>query len=118
MVTLSSTEAELISLCGAAKEGVWLSNLLYEIGIDSIPFIINEDNIPCIRIVEEPRSYQRTKHIDIKYMFIRELIREKKIVLKYMSTDKQRTDIFTKPLARVKFTEFVDTLNLKIEGKC
>ncbi|XP_062704129.1 uncharacterized protein LOC134286520 [Aedes albopictus] len=60
MGTLSSTEAELISLCGAAKEGVWLSNLLCEVGIKWIPFTMNEDNMPCIRIAEEPRSHQPT----------------------------------------------------------
>lgn len=119
MVALSTTEAELISLCGAAKEGIWLSNLLGEIGIQLVPFTINEDNIPCIRIAEEPRSHQRTKHIDIKYMFIRELVQENKIILNYVSSEMQKADILTKPLLlqRQKFERFINLLNFKIEGK-
>lgn len=50
-------------------------------------------------------------------MFIRELIREKKLKLKYVSSEFQKADMFTKPLSRLKFEEFVELLNLKIEGK-
>lgn len=71
LVVLSSTEAEYVSLCEAAKEGIWLSQLLNEIDMKATPFVIHEDNIPCINIAEEPRHHQRTKHIDIKYMFLR-----------------------------------------------
>lgn len=118
VVTLSSTEAELVSLCNASKEGVWLSKLLSEIGIHSIPFTIFEDNIPCIRIAEEPREHQRTKHVDVKFMYVREQIKEKKLIVKYVPTVDQIADYFTKPLARAKFDKFTKELNMKIEGKC
>lgn len=113
LVVLSSTEAEFVALCEASKEGMWLSNLLHEIGIDVLPFRIHEDNIPCISIAEEPRHHQRTKHIDIKYAFVRELIKEKKIELNYIPTDFQLADIFTKALGEAKFSKFVSALNLK-----
>ena len=67
LVTLSSTEAELVALCHASKEGIWMSHMLSEVGILTGPFTMYEDNIPCIRISEEPREHQRTKHICEKY---------------------------------------------------
>lgn len=103
LVSLSSTEAELVSLCAASKEGIWLSKMLCEVGILATPFTMFEDNIPCIKIAEEPRDHQRTKHIDVKYMFIREQIQNKKIILKYVPSENQVADVFTKPLVRTKF---------------
>lgn len=103
IVTLSSTEAELVSLCNASKEGIWMSSILSEIGIPFVPFTIYEDNIPCIRISEEPREHQRTKHIDVRYMYIRDLIKEKKVKLKYIKSEDQLADFFTKPLQTTRF---------------
>lgn len=114
IVSLSSTEAELIALCYASKEGIWLSNVMSEIGINTTPFTIHEDNIPCIKIAEEPREHQRTKHIDIKYMYIRELINSKKVKLYYIPSENQKADIFTKPLAKTKFDKMLKMI--KMEG--
>ena len=100
------------------KEWIWLSTLLGEIGVLAVPFTIFEENIPCIRIAEEPREHKRTKHIDVKYMFIRELVKQKKINLKYVPTDSQLADILTKPLPKQKFQEMLNYLKMKIEGKC
>ena len=113
-VSLSSTEAELISLCDASKEGIWLSNFLSEIGLTAIPFTIFEDNIPCIRIAEEPREHQRSKHIDIKYMFVREMIQKKKIKIHYIPSRDQIADLFTKPLPRGLFEDLL--LRMKIRN--
>lgn len=117
IVTLSSTEAELVALCHASKEGIWLSYLLKEIGIEVYPFTIYEDNMPCIKIAEEPREHQRTKHIDVKYMYMRELIEDKKMKISYLSTEEQLADMFTKPLGNVKFQKFVELLKIKDWGE-
>lgn len=117
-VSLSSTEAELISLCQAAKEGLWLTNLLNELGIESSPFIIMEDNIPCINFTEEPRSHQRMKHLDLKFMFIRELVRSRKLKIEYISTVDQPADAFTKGLPAAQHRKLLNILNVRIEGKC
>lgn len=112
IVVLSSTEAELVALCWTTKEGLWLSNLLQEIGISTEPFCIHEDNIPCINIAEEPRSHQRTKHIDTQYMFIRELIKNQKMKLKYLCSEYQIADLFTKPLGNKRFNELVTMIKM------
>lgn len=115
-VSLSSTEAELISLCTAAKEGLWLTNLLNELSVANTSFM--EDNIPCIRIAEEPRSHQRMKHLDLKYLFIRELIAEGKLQLRHISTNDQPADAFTKGLPKLQHRKLMNLLNVRIEGRC
>lgn len=117
-VSLSSTEAELIALSAAVKEGLWLTNLLTDLEIECIPFIIREDNIPCIKCAEEPRSNQRMKHLDVKYMFIRETIRTGKLQLQYIPTGEQPADAFTKGLSKKQHRLLFERLNLRIEGKC
>jgi hypothetical protein len=100
-VSLSSTEAELIALCHATKEGLWLSKLMKEIGLGCRPFTIFEDNLPCIRICEEPRDHQRMKHLDVQYLFTRDVIRKKKMVIKHVPSADQTTDMMTKPLNKI-----------------
>lgn len=117
-VSLSSTEAELISLCTAVKEGLWLTNLLHELSVVNTSFTIMEDNIPCIRIAEEPRSHQRMQHLDLKYLFVRELIAEGKLHLKHINTNEQPADAFTKGLPRLQHRKLMNSLNVRIEGRC
>ena len=117
-VSLSSLEAELIALSCAVKEGVWLTNFLKELNVDSIPFIIMEDNIPCIKYADEPRSHQRMKHLDIKYMFIRELIKKGSLRLPFLPSVDQPADAFTKGLPKTQHLNLFKRLNVRIEGKC
>ena len=113
-ISLSSTEAELIALTHASKEALWLSSLLDEIGIESKPVTIFEDNQPCISLVHENRISQRIKHIDIKYLFIRDHIKNDNLKVKWISTENQVADIFTKPLASISFKRHVG--EMKLEG--
>jgi hypothetical protein len=100
-ISLSSTEAELIALCHATKEAVWIKNLLKEIDVNLKSILIMEDNIPCIKIAEEPKEHQRLKHLDIKYLFVRDLIQQGIIKLKYIGSKEQPADMMTKPLGRL-----------------
>jgi hypothetical protein len=111
-VSLSSTEAEFIALSHAAKEGVWIRKLLDDIGTQSEQFTIHEDNIPCIKISDEPREHQRMKHIDTKYMFVRELIKDRKIKLEYIATGEQQADIMTKPVNKLVLIKHLKNIGL------
>lgn len=64
------------------------------------------DNMSCIAILKNPVMNSRTKHIDIKYNFIRELITQGTIVVKHCNIDEHLTNIFTKPLTRQKHQMF------------
>lgn len=77
------------------------------------PINVFEDNQSCIRMASTLES-KRTKHIDIRYHFIKNCVSENKVKLSYIQTNEQVADIFTKQLAGPKFNYFRDHLNLKI----
>lgn len=106
-VALSTTEAELIALCEAAKECIWLKRLITEIGqIITEPIIIYEDNSSCQKLILNSNNSNRTKHIDIRYYFVKDLISKNILDCVYCPSDDMLADIFTKPLNKVKFEKF------------
>lgn len=99
-VALSTTEAEYMAACEGAKEGVWLRQLLDDVGYRrDFPTPINMDNQSAIRLVKNPELHHRTKHIDIRLHFIRGLYESGTISIEYVPTEKQLADVFTKPLS-------------------
>ena len=110
-VALSSTEAEYMSIVEVAKEVIWMTSILTELRQKvHKPIIIYVDNQSAIKISENDTSHQRTKHIDIRHHFIRDLINNKSIVLKYIRTTEQRADIFPKALPPQTFIKLRDML--------
>lgn len=106
-VALSSTEAEYMALCAATQDVVYMRRLLEELGVKQKgSTIIFEDNQGCIALAENPVHHQRTKHIDVRYHFIRERVESGEIKIVYVPTSEQVADILTKPLAKVKFEKF------------
>ncbi|TID31301.1 hypothetical protein CANINC_000106, partial [Pichia inconspicua] len=112
-VALSSTEAEYMALGDTVKELLWLIQLLNHIGMKfNSPPIIFEDNEGCKLLTDHPVHHQRTKHIDIKYHFIRHHLAAKHFRLLSARTDVMAADMFTKSLHRVKFKKFVDMIGM------
>ena len=105
VVALSSCESEYISTCTAAKEAIWLSNVLSGLLGTETPLPINllVDNQGSISSSQNMAINSRNKHIDIRYHFIREAVESKKITLSYCPTSEQIADILTKPLLRELF---------------
>ena len=64
-------------------------------------------------LAKDNKFHARTKHIDLRYHFIREAVEDGKTQVKYIPTDDNVSDIFTKPLLRPKFTKFVESLGLR-----
>ncbi len=97
----STTEAENIALSECSKMSMTLGNITHEL-TDKDPFPINiyEDNRTAKMIANDESSAKRTKHIDIKYHHIKNLIRLKKIHITDISSEEQLADIFTKPLPK------------------
>lgn len=102
-VALSTAEAEYVALSQAAQECTWLRRLLSDLGMDATPVVILEDNQGAIAIAKNPVDHSRTKHIDIRYHYIRECVQNGQIQLQYCPTDDMKADILTKPLVRQKF---------------
>ena len=95
-VALSSTEAELVAANEGAKEVVWLSRLLQEITpLKEIP-ALQVDNAPAIRLSENPENHRRTKHIQRRHFFIRELLADKQLSIEKVSSEQQVADVLTK----------------------
>ena len=76
-------------------------------------FTISCDNQGAIALAKDNKFHARTKHIDLQYHFICEAVEDGKILVKYILTDENVSDIFTKPLARPKFAKFVEMLGLR-----
>ena len=96
VIALSSTEAEYVAVTSASQEAVWFKSILKEIGIDQQTVTIHEDNESCIKLSKNPQEYKRTRHIQMKYHFIRSLVKNNTIKLEYCKTQDQLADIFTK----------------------
>jgi len=106
-ISRSSFEAELISLSEALLEIRWLRRLFSELGISqSKPTIVHEDNQAVISQILEPQISRRTKHIELKYFYAREMVHLKEIEVKYLPSTEQIADGFTKNLGPQKFTWF------------
>ena len=63
-------------------------------------------------MLENLVDHDRSKHIDTRYHYIRDMVQKGAVKLQYLSTDEQTTDILTKPLSRVKFEYFRDKLGV------
>jgi hypothetical protein len=110
-VALSSTEAEYMAINDVAKEIMWIRMILKELYIVvETPTIIYVDNQSAIRISENDSEHDRTKHIDIRHYFIRDLITNGEIKLQWIPTAEQLADMFTKPLGATTFTTLRDKL--------
>ena len=100
-VALSSAEAEYMAACGAVQEAIHLRQLLNDLGyVQDKPTVIFEDNQGCIALTENPVFHRRTKHIDIRYHFIREKVASGEVVLKYVPNADQLADLLTKGLPK------------------
>ena len=112
-VALSTTESEYIAPCAAVQEMVWAKRLVEGL----VGKIIEKpelyvDNQSAIKLIQNPQYHCRTKHIDIKYKFVREKYQRKFFNLEYINTKDQQADIFTKPLDNAKFESFRNKINV------
>ena len=100
--SLSSTEAEYISLSDASKEAIHLKNLLSELIGRSGPIVINCDNQSALNLTENPILHRRTKHIDVKYHFIRDQVKNNHVNVFYVPDEEMVADALTKPVPAPK----------------
>ena len=102
-----------MAACEACTEAIWLRKSISDL-FDQIPesTIIYCDNQSCIRLSEHPLFHESSKHIEIKYYFIRDKVQEGEVKLEYIAIDEQTTDIPTKPLSRIKFAYFREKMGI------
>jgi hypothetical protein len=112
-VALSTAEAEYIALSVAVRKAMWLRKLLTDLFDHEMdPTIIHCDNQSCVKLSENHVFHDRSKHIKIKYHYIRDMAQRKEVHVQYLPTHEQIEDIFTKPLAKTKVKYFCKRLGL------
>jgi hypothetical protein len=114
-VALSSTEAEYMALSDCSRQAVWIKTMIEELGIVFKTVPIYCDNQGASFIASNPVQESRTKHIDIRYHYIRELVGAKKVETMFVPGEMNPADMFTKNLQKVKFLKFRNQLGLDFE---
>ena len=111
LVTKSSTEAELVACSDAISPTYYIKNLLKELGIEVKSINLYQDNMSTIHLINNNRpTSQRTRHIDIRYFFLRDEKMRKEINLKHMPTDQMIADLLTKPIVGEQFRKLNEKL--------
>ncbi|KAE8694724.1 hypothetical protein F3Y22_tig00110777pilonHSYRG00394 [Hibiscus syriacus] len=112
VVALSKTEAEYMAAAEAAKEALWLTGLVKELGVQQGGVQLFCDNQSTIHLAKNQVYHARTKHIDVHFHKIRELVASGEILFQKVHTDENAADIFTKPVRTDKFKYCLDLLNV------
>ncbi|CAD6891396.1 unnamed protein product [Tilletia caries] len=98
--------AEYIALAEGLREGLWLRNLLSELGYPAQqPFELHTDNEGTRSIAENPEAHKRTKHIALHYHAVRERVNQGEIAVVRVNTDDNPADVFTKHLPGSKLLD-------------
>lgn len=111
-VALSSCEAELYSSTMAAQEGLWLSYLLQELGILTGSITLHCDNASAIFLANDPVFHARSKHIELRHFFLRDLVQSGRLHMCHIHTTKNPADIFTKALDKNQHELLLKTVGL------
>lgn len=129
-VATSTTDAEYMALSECSRQAMWLSHLFTELGFPSYAMNASQqvnlmtpdteqtlvelkgDNQASIRLVKNNQISGRLKHIDIAYHYIRDLQNQGLINVSYISTNDMTADGLTKPLAKIKFEQFLTLLGM------
>jgi hypothetical protein len=107
MIALNRVETEYIAACSASCEAIWLLKLLtglFDLEMEATTILCDNQN--WIKMTENPVFHDRSKHIEIRYYYICDMVQRGAIKLQCVSTDEQIANVLTKLLSRVKFEQF------------
>jgi hypothetical protein len=114
IIVLSTTEGEYVAATQAAKEALWLRSFTGEVfGLELAPTTLFSDNKSAIALAKDHQYHARTKHIDIRFHFIRWIIENGSIRLIFCPTEDMLADTLTKPLPSAKAKHFASELGLR-----
>lgn len=103
VIAQSTTEAELISLNHGGREAIPLTRVLTDLGVTIQKVEVLEDNQGTIALMYNHVKNKRTKHIEVKYFWVRQQVEEERLFVTYCPTEDMLADMLTKPLGRIKF---------------
>ena len=104
---LNTLEAEYIATCSASCEAIWVQKLLLDVfNLEMEATVIVCDNQNCMKMTENPVFHDKTKHIEILYFYIRDMVQKGAIKLQYVSIDEQAANVLTKSPSCVNLEHF------------
>ncbi|CAN0444816.1 unnamed protein product, partial [Ectocarpus fasciculatus] len=113
MVTRSSTESEIVALSDGITQVMWFKLWMGEEGHSVAPIKVYQDNEAVLKLMRSPRrTNQRTKHLDVRFFYARDLEKARDIELVWLPTKHMVADLLTKPLQGSLFK----TLSNKLTG--
>jgi len=117
-VALSTCEAEYVAAATVACQVVWMRRLLGELtGEEAQPPALMVDNKPAIALAKNPVLHDRSKHIDVKFHFLRDCVDGGQLVIEFVETGRQLADILTKSLGRPRFSELKKMIGMvEVQG--
>eukprot|EP00253_Pinus_taeda_P036532 PITA_36532 len=117
-IALSIAEVEYVAAASCYTQILWMMQTLKGFQITCTPISIFCDNTSAISISKNPVMHSKTKHIHVKYHFLREQVLEQKVKLDYVPSKEQVADILTKPLPRETFEYLRDKLGVVDASSC
>ncbi|GKB49640.1 hypothetical protein Tco_0900393 [Tanacetum coccineum] len=114
VVALSTTEAEYMALTDDVKEAIWLRGLLEELGVELNTVAVNCDNQGAIHLSRNHIFHEKTKHIIVRYHFIREVLEAKTIKVLKVCTGYNDADALTNVVPGLKLQHCLKLLNVGV----
>jgi hypothetical protein len=112
MVAMSTTKAEYMTTAEAANEALWLTGLVKELGIQQGGVSLHCDSQGAIYLPKNQVYHTRTKHIDVRFHKIKELVATVELLLEKIHTSENVADMLTKPVTADKFKHCLDLINV------
>ena len=111
-VVLSTTEAEYMAITEAVKETIWLQGLFDDLGVGQKQVTVLCDSQSSIHLAKNQVYHARTKHINVRYHFVREIIEEGGVLVQKIKTDDNPADMLTKVVTTIKFNHYLGLINI------
>ena len=115
-IALSTMEAKFAALSVVVQEGIWLRRFMEHLinkGDVIEPVLISCDSQAAIAYTKDPKFYAKTKHIDIKFNFVKDIVAQKEVNMKYITIQEIVANLFTKPISKEAYFRHVKSLGLR-----
>ena len=115
-IALSTMEAEYVACSAAVQEAVWLRRFLRSLGLGphiDEAVLLYSDSTSALAYAKDPKYHGKSKHIDIRHHYIRDMVAQGEVVLKHISTGSMVADPLTKPIARDVFLSHISSMGLR-----
>ena len=101
-----------MAITEAVKEVIWLQGLLDDLGVGQKQVTLFCDSQSAIHLAKNQVYHAQTKHIDVRYHFVREIIEEGGVLVQKIKTDDNPSDMLTKVVTSIKFNHCLDLINI------